>query len=288
MESVQEIHIDSRSNGCYQKQTSGFHMNLPGLYIESGGKKDLYVIVTDFRLPVIERRLTFVMYYGFDTPNITGDSVKEYNFVFSSFTEFAQQLRCAVYNDFLYKSKCVKSNEDGVVNGGVAKKDDVETVFSLRFKDGAFEMHLDEHCALFASVNLFEFMGFKSEVSDAKNRKNEDKVLAPTGSTDSMKICKRLTCGAPVQFLSEADRVCHLVIDRCVEPAMYYNGGRYGVVCSYDLVERKLLSNYKRFSHEGMRNISFSVLNNDFKAFDFGCCLENQSLRFVLNVVKKI
>ena len=185
MESVQEIHIDSRSNGCYQKQTSGFHMNLPGLYMESGGKKDLYVNVTDFRLPVIERKLNFAMHYGFDTPNITGDSVKEYNFVFSSFTEFAQQLRCAVYNDFLYKSKCVKSNKDGVVSGGVAKKDNVETVFSLRFKDGAFEMHLDEHCALFASVNLFEFMGFKSEVSDAKNRKNEDKVLAPTVSSGS-------------------------------------------------------------------------------------------------------
>ena len=208
--------------------------------------------------------------------------------MFSSFTEFAQQLRCAVYNDFLYKSKCVKSDDEKVDSRDVAKKDDVETVFSLRFKDGAFEMHLDEYCAIFASVNLFEFMGFKAEVSDAKNRTNTDNVLAPTGSTDSMKICKRLTCGAPVQFLSEPDRVCHLVIDKCVEPGMYFNGGRYGVVCSYDLVERKLLSNYKRFSHEGMRNISFSVLNNDFKAFDFGCCLKTQSLRFVMNVVKKI
>ena len=82
--------------------------------------------------------------------------------------------------------------------------------------------------------------------------------------------------------------MCHLVIDRCVEPAVYFNGGRYGVVCSYDLMERKLMSNYKRFSYAGMRSISFSVLNNDFKAFDFGCCLKSQSLRFVLNIVKKI
>ena len=69
---------------------------------------------------------------------------------------------------------------------------------------------------------------------------------------------------------------------------VYFNGGRYGVVCSYDLMERKLMSNYKRFSYAGMRSISFSVLNNDFKAFDFGCCLKSQSLRFVLNIVKKI
>ena len=285
---MQEIQIDSRSNGCYLKETSGFHMNLPGLYPDSGGKKDLYVNVTDFRLPTIEKRLTFSMHYGFDTTEIQVESVKEYSFVFSSFNEFAQQLRCAVFNDFLYKSKCVRNKEDEPESRDKGRKDEVETVFSLRFVDGAFELMLDEYCVLFASVNLFEFMGFKAEVSDGKSGKNGDKVLVPNSGADTMKICKRLTCGTPVHFLNESDRVCHLVIDRCVEPAVYFNGGRYGVVCSYDLMERKLMSNYKRFSYAGMRSISFSVLNNDFKAFDFGCCLKSQSLRFVLNIVKKI
>lgn len=263
-------------------------MNLPGFYATSGDKKDLYVNVTDFRLPVIQKSITFFMYYGFDTSSLERDAVKEYTIEYSSLNEFAQQLRCAIFNDFLYKSNCVKKDDDKVVNRGVAR-DEVETVFSLRFRDGIFEMQVDEHCAVFATVNLFELMGFKSEVYDAKNRRNDDKVLAPLGEeVDAMKICQRLTCGVPVQFLSEMERVCHLVIERCIEPGMYFNGGRYGVVCSYDLVDRKLTSNFKRFDISGLRNISFSVLNNDFKAYDFGCCLKSQSLRFVLNISKKI
>lgn len=287
METVQEIQIDSRSNGCYLKETSSFHMNLPGFYANSGGKKDLYVNVTDFRLPVIQKSITFSMHYGFDTPSLERDAVKEYTFEYSNFVEFAQQLRCAVFNDFLYKSQCVINN-DKVLDRDPAWED-VKTVFSVRFKDGTFEMQMDEHCAFFATFNLFELMGFKSQVYDAKHGMNRDKVVsAENEDAEHMKICQRLTYGVPVQFLSETERVCHLVIDRCIEPGMYFNGGRYGVVCSYDLVDRKLTSNFKRFDHCGLRNISFSVLNNDFKAYDFGCCLKSQSLRFVLNVVKKI
>ena len=59
------------------------------------------------------------------------------------------------------------------------------------------------------------------------------------------------------------------------------------MVCSYDLKEEKLVSNYRKFDGIGMRNISFCLLNIDFKPFDFGC-LKMQSLRFVLNVVKKV
>ena len=50
---IREIHVDTRSNGCYLKERSSFHMNLPGLNIPSG--KELYVNVSDFRLPVIEK-----------------------------------------------------------------------------------------------------------------------------------------------------------------------------------------------------------------------------------------
>ena len=287
MESVAEVTVDTRSKGCYLKETSNFHMNLPGLNIGAGGKKELYVNVTDFKLPPIEKSISFVMYYGFDTHNLCRESPKEYTFVFSSLNQFAQQLRCAVFNDFLYKSKCVKKDDESL-DGNVAQKDDVVTIFSVRYEDGMFELQLDEHCAFFGSMNLFEFMGFKEEVADAMNRENEDKVMAPECGAGAMKICKRLTCGVPRQFFSEVEGTCHLVIDKCVEPTLYFNGCKYGIVCSYDLSERKITSHYKRFDHCGMQNIRFSLLNNDFKAFNFGCCLKNQSLRFVLNVVKKI
>ena len=82
LETVQEIHVDSRSRGCYQKQTSSFHMNLPGINLPKG--RDLFVNVSDFTLPVIEKNLSFVMYYGLDTLNIEEDAVKEYNFVSSN------------------------------------------------------------------------------------------------------------------------------------------------------------------------------------------------------------
>ena len=287
MESVTEVQIDTRSNGCFLKETSSFHMNLPGLHINSGGKKGLYVSVTDFTLPPIEKSITFSMHYGIDTADICRESVNEYTFVFSSLTQFAQQLRCAVYNDFVYKSKCVKKDDESF-DDNKAERDEVMDIFSVRYVDGMFELILDEYFAFFATMNLFEFMGFKDEVTDAKNRKNEDKVLAPTCDVESMKICKPLNCSVPVQFFREDERMCHLVIDRCVEPTMYFNGGKYGVVCSYDLLEKKITSPYKSFDAVGMRNISFSLLNNDFKAFDFGCCLKTQSLRFVLNIVQKI
>ena len=283
LETVQEIHVDSRSRGCYQKQTSSFHMNLPGINLPKG--RDLFVNVSDFTLPVIEKNLSFVMYYGLDTLNIEEDAVKEYNFVFSSLTQFATQLHCAVVNDFIYKSKCVEKEGD-LVGGG--RKDDVDSVFYVRFMDGMFQMQLDENCVLFASDNLFQFMAFYDEVYDAKNGSNKEKVLAPAGNTDFMKVCKRLTFGAPKNFFSDSDRVCHLVIDNCLSPVACFDGGRYNVICSYDLEKMKIVSNYRKFFSDGLRNISFSVLDNNFKPFDFGCCLKNQSLRFVLNVVAKI
>ena len=280
---IREIHVDTRSNGCYLKERSSFHMNLPGLNIPSG--KEHYVNVSDFRLPVIEKSITFVMYYGFDFLKIDENSVKQYTFVFSSLTQFAAKLRCAVINDFIYKSKCLVKEGDAILNGD--RKDDVESVFYVQYKDGMFEMQLDENCVLFASVNLFQFMAFYSEVYSGMHGK-EDNVLTPDQNSDFMKVCKRLTHGAPKNFFSEVDRVCHLVVDSFVSPVTCFDGGRYSVVCSYDLQERKLLSNFRKFDGTGMRNITFSLLNNDFKPFDFGCCLKNQSLRFVLNVVEKI
>ena len=47
------------------------------------------------------------MYYGFDFLKIDNNSVKQYTFVFSSLAQFAAQLRCAVINDFIYKSRCL-------------------------------------------------------------------------------------------------------------------------------------------------------------------------------------
>ena len=82
METLREIHVDTRSNGCYLKQSSSFHMNLPGVNIPS--RKDLYVNVTDFKIPTIEKRINFFAYYGFDTAEVCEGSLKEYNFVFSS------------------------------------------------------------------------------------------------------------------------------------------------------------------------------------------------------------
>ena len=285
METLREIYVDTRSNGCYLKQSSSFHMNLPGVNIPS--RKDLYVNVTDFKIPTIEKRINFSMYYGFDIVEVCEGSLKEYNFVFSSLSQFTQQLRCAVINDFLYKSKCVKDGDDNS-SGSVSRSDDIESKFYVRYADGRFEMQLDEHCVLFASTNLFEFMGFELEVENAKNGLKPDDVLACDQSSDFMKVCKHLTYGVHRQFFADAERVCHLTIDKCADPVACFDGGRYNVVCTYDLMEKKLTSNYRKFDGADMRNISFSVLGGDFKAFDFGCCLKTQSLRFVINVVAKI
>ena len=283
LETVQEIHVDSRSKGCYQKSTSSFHMNLPGVNLPA--RRDLFVNVSDFTLPTIEKTISFVMYYGFDTLNIDSEAVKQYTFVFSSLNQFATQLNCAVINDFVYKSKCVEKEGDQV---NVGRKDDVDSIFYVRYIDNMFQMQLDENCVIFASDNLFQFMGFYSEVHDAKSGSNKEGVLAAAGNSDFMKVCKRLTVGAPKQFFSDTDRVCHLVIDNWLSPVACFDGGRYNVICSYDLAEGKLESNYRKLFLDDIRKISFSVLNNDFKPFDFGCCLKNQSMRFVLSVVAKI
>ena len=261
-------------------------MNLPGLNIPS--RKELFVNVSDLTLPIIEKSLTFVVYYGFDTLNFTPEAVKEYTFVFSSLKQFAAQLNCAIVNDFLYKSKCVEKEGDVESNGGMVMKDERDSIFFVRYVDGMFQMQLDEHCAFFASDNLFQFMGFYSEVRDAKSGNNKGEVLVCDQHPDFMKVCKRLTVGDPKQFLSEVDRVCHLVIDNCMNPVACYDGGGYNVICSYDLESKKLVSHFKRFFGDGMRSISFCVLNDNFKPFSFGCCLKTQSLRFVLNVVAKI
>lgn len=280
-ETIREIHVDTRSNGCYLKATSSFHMNLPGLNIDH--EKLLYVNVSDFRLPVIEKSITFFMYYGFDFLNIDNDAVKQYTFVFSSLKQFAAQLKCAVNNDFIYKSRCLVNDGDEISKG---RSDDVGD-FDVQYNDGMFQMQLDENCVMFASTNLFQFMAFYSEVDSAKSG-NEVDVSVAYGNFNFMKVCKRLTQGAPKDFFSEVDRVCHLAIENFVSPVTYFDGGRYSVICSYDLKEKKLLSNFREFKACGARNISFCLLNNDFKPFDFGCCLKSQSLRFVMNVVQKI
>ena len=107
-----------------------------------------------------------------------------------------------------------------------------------------------------------------------KNRKNEDKVLAPTCDVESMKICKPLNFSVPVQFFREDERMCHLVIDRCVEPTMYFNGGKYGVVCSYDLVEKKITSLYKSFDSVGMPVCLPLMCMRQYaqRTFGFACC----------------
>ena len=279
--------MDTRSKGCdYQRKSSSFHMNLPGLNIPS--RRDLFVNVSDLKIPTIEKSLTFVLYYGFDTKNVTPEVVKKYTIVFSSLTHFAAQLNCAIVNDFLYKSKCVEKEGDEGPIGGMAMKDEKESIFYVRYVDGMFQMQLDEHCAFFATDNLFQFMGFYNEVRDAKSGDNKGEVLTCDQYSDFMKVCKRLTIGAPKEFFSEDDRVCHLVIDNCMNPVTCYDGGGYNVICSYDLESKKLVSHFKRFFGDGMRNISFCVLNNNFKPFNFGCCLKTQSLRFVLNVAVKI
>ena len=280
-ETIREIHVDTRFSGCYLKGTSSFHMNLPGINIPSD--KELYVTVSDFRLPIIEKSLTFWMYYGFDFVKIDNNSVKEYTFVFSSLAQFAAQLRCAVMNDFIYKKKCL-------VNEGDRNTEEFREMsgeFHVKYENGMFELQLDENCVIFASTNLFQFMAFYSEVDSAMNGK-EDNVLAASGNVGVMKVCKRLIHGAPKKFFSDVDGVCHLAIENAVSPVTCFDGGRYSVVCSYDLKAEKLVSNYRKFDGVGMRNISFCLLNNDFKPFDFGCCLKTQSLRFVLNVVKKL
>ena len=280
-ETIREIHVDTRFNGCYLKGTSSFHMNLPGLNIPSD--KELYVNVSDFRLPVIEKSLTFWMYYGFDFVKIDNNSVKEYTFVFSSLAQFAAKLRCAVINDFIYKSRCL-------VNEGDRNTEEFREIsgeFNVKYENDMFELQLDENCVIFASTNLFQFMAFYSEVDSAMSGK-EDNVLAASGNVSVMKVCKRLIHSAPKKFFSDVDGVCHLAIENAVSPVTCFDGGRYSVVCSYDLKEGKLVSNYRKFDGIGMRNISFCLLNNDFKPFDFGCCLKTQSLRFVLNVVKKL
>ena len=281
-ETLREIHVDTKSSGCYLKATSSFHMNLPGLNIPSG--KEMYVNVSDFKLPVIEKTITFFMYYGLDFLNIDNDSVKKYTFVFSSLTQFAAQLKCAVINDFIFKRKCMINEGDEISDGG---KKNVAGDFYVQYKDGMFEMQLDENCVIFASTNLFKFMAFYQEVDSAVSGKKDD-VLVAYGNFNFMKVCKRLTHGAPKNFFSEDDGVCHLVIENCVSPVTCFDGGRYSVICSYDLKEGKLTSNFRKFDGAGMRNISFCLLNNNFKPFDFGCCLKTQSLRFILNVIEKI
>ena len=277
---IGEIVINTLHANCLIDSECKFHINVRGVDALND-KRPIFFCADKVVVPKIKKKIEVLMYFG----------KKRHDLVTASdMSEMVIEYFCL--NDLLVKiNYFMMCSEvlDTCKNVASGHKDHVCDSFDtstkyFRIENNLISLYLPENYILVLTANVAGILGFENEVFLAYSAEEKSNMTSKEMLESKSKYVKFdsrwILASRSTMFLNTKENFIHFIFPDFSCKTLK-DGNFYSVAFTYDVVKGLLCDNsYKRVKN--LRNMTFMIVNNDFKPFDFGCDLKSEMISFSL------